>query len=720
MATLETLRNKAGVFVAVIIGLALLSFILSDLLGSGRSIFSADDMEVGRVDGTSISYPVFQQQADQQLQLLQAMQGNQGNSEMLGQQVREQIWQRFVRQQVLDRECDRLGLAFTNEELSGYILGNEVHPVVKQLFTNPQTGEFSRDQLVNFLQNLDEGVSPEQKAYWLEVERELRDELAMKKYVTLVTKGLGVTKFENDFRAGLLSNSVDAAYVYKSYDSQPDSLFKVTEAQAKSYYQENRERFKQGELRDLAYVTFPLTPAEYDFQMAREALEKLIPEFSETADPGAYATQNGDTPYTDRWESPKNLPAGLATWAEENTPEGAVSGVELAGNEYLVGRLVARKALPDSAHAQHILFSYQKYPQERAKELADSILNLVKSGANFAELASQYSDDPGSKEKGGDLGWFAQGVMVPPFNDACFLGKRGDRVVVESQFGVHIVEVLGQKGSSEMVKVAILSQKVEAGNQTYQQVFNQASSFATEVHVARPNWVASLFGAGKDRVVKAENLFDSVAQARSIQKRIANKVEGNLTRVGALENSREMVRWAFEAKPGDVSKVFELGNEFAVALLVRIAPSKDGYATFEAVKSEAQQGALQELKRAALLKQFEAQGTSVDVQALASALGESVKRAQGVTFNGYSFGSEGYEPAAVGVGSSLAVSQLANGVAGNTGVFAIVAEEVHANPTAQEDDIASRQSDLRKRAEYETYESLKSMATIVDRRARFF
>ena len=129
---------------------------------------------------------------------------------------------------------------------------------------------------------------------------------------------------------------------------------------------------------------------------------------------------------------------------------------------------------------------------------------------------------------------------------------------------------------------------------------------------------------------------------------------------------------------------------------------------------------MQELKRAALLKQFEAQGSSVDVQALASALGESVKRAQGVTFNGYSFGSEGYEPAAVGVGSSLAVSQLANGVAGNTGVFAIVVEEVHANPTAQEDDIASRQSDLRKRAEYETYESLKSMATIVDHRARFF
>ena len=310
--------------------------------------------------------------------------------------------------------------------------------------------------------------------------------------------------------------------------------------------------------------------------------------------------------------------------------------------------------------------------------------------------------------------------MVPPFNDACFLGKRGDRVIVESQFGVHVIEVLGQKGSSEMVKVAILSQKVEAGNQTYQQVFNQASSFATEVHVARPSWVASLFGAGKERVVKAENLFDSVAQARSVQKRIANKVDGNLTRVGALENSREMVRWAFEAKPGDVSKVFELGNEFAVALLVRIAPSKEGYATFEAVKSEAQQGALQELKKAALVKQFEAQASTADVQALASALGESVKRAQGVTFNGYSFGSEGYEPAAVGVGSSLAVSQLANGVAGNTGVFAIVAEEVHANPTAQEDDIASRQSDLRKRAEYETYESLKSMATIVDRRARFF
>ena len=466
MGTLETLRNKAGVFVTVILGLALLAFVLGDLLGSGQSIFNRGEMEVGRVDGVAYDYTEYQAAVDRQLKMRQALSG-QGQTEQMQSQIREMVWRTFLQKEVLGRECERLGLAVTDDELSNLVLGNDPMPVVKQVFTNPETQEFDRERMLNFLQNLD-NVTPEQ----------------LQK---------------------LQQNQADVAYIVTRYASEPDSLFSVTDTEAKAYYERHKESYRRDERRDIAYVTFTVRPQDEDRDVAMQAMQKDAVEFATTENPTVYVTQLGDEPYAGRWYAKEDLPTEIAEWAF-SAQDGEVSPIVYDNEAFKMARLIRHRSLPDSANARHILFSADKYPGERAQQMADSVAELIRKGADFKALAEQYSDDPGSKSKGGDLDWFAQGRMVKPFNDACFEGKKGEIQVVASSFGVHIIEVLGQKGGTPRVDLAILVHNIVPGKHTYQQVFNEASSFASLVHTERPGWFASLSSAKEkayaDKMIK--------------------------------------------------------------------------------------------------------------------------------------------------------------------------------------------------------------------------
>lgn len=719
MGTLETLRNKAGVFVTVILGLALLAFVLGDLLGSGQSIFNRGEMEVGRVDGVAYDYTEYQAAVDRQLKMRQALSG-QGQTEQMQSQIREMVWRTFLQKEVLGRECERLGLAVTDDELSNLVLGNDPMPVVKQVFTNPETQEFDRERMLNFLQNLD-NVTPEQREYWYELERGIADEQLMQKYTNLVSKGLWVTTNQAEQLQKLQQNQADVAYIVTRYASEPDSLFSVTDTEAKAYYERHKESYRRDERRDIAYVTFTVRPQDEDRDVAMQAMQKDAVEFATTENPTVYVTQLGDEPYAGRWYAKEDLPTEIAEWAF-SAQDGEVSPIVYDNEAFKMARLIRHRSLPDSANARHILFSADKYPGERAQQMADSVAELIRKGADFKALAEQYSDDPGSKSKGGDLDWFAQGRMVKPFNDACFEGKKGEIQVVASNFGVHIIEVLGQKGGTPRVDLAILVHNIVPGKHTYQQVFNEASSFASLVHTERPGWFASLSSAKEkayaDKMIKD---FDSLANERTLMVQAGDDLEQIQTDIRGLENSREVVRWAFGAKPGDVSSVFELGDTFVVALLKDIKASDGVYADWTAVQKELIDAVLRDKKAAAIeakLKDASAGASSMD--AVASKVGEGVKRANAVNYDSYSFGSDGYEPALVGVASQLTKGQLVGPIRGNQGVYMVQAEEVTANANARPSDIKQSRDEFSRRASYEAYSALEQMSKVEDRRGKFF
>ncbi len=721
MATLETLRNKAGVFVTVILGLALLAFVLGDLLGSGQSIFNRGEMEVGRVDGVAYDYPEYQATVDRQLKMRQALSG-QGSTEQLQTQIREMVWRNFLQKEVLGKECDRLGLAVSDAELSALILGDDPMPVVKQVFANPQTSEFDRERMLTFLQNLDK-VTPEQREYWYELERSIADEQLMQKYTNLVSKGLWMPTKVAEQLHKLRTNQVDVAYVLKPYSSEPDSLYKVMDNEAKAYYEKHKESFRRTERRNIVYATFPVTAQAEDRETAEKALEKDIPEFRITENPSQYVTQLGDEPYEGKWYGQSDLSGELAAWAFSGAQEGELSPVVYDADAFKVARLLKRKSMPDSVHARHILFSTNKYSAERAQEMADSVAALIRKGAgDFVLLAEKYSDDPGSKSKGGDLDWFAQGRMVKEFNDACFEGKKDDIVVVRTNFGVHIIEILGQKGDSQRVDLAILVHKVLPGKHTYQQVFNTASSFATAAHEERPGWFSSLFDSKvKAYVAKTQKNFDSLASEKSIALQSANDIDDKESSIRGLDNSREVIRWAFGAQVGDVSSVFELGDVFVVAMLKDIQESDGVYADWTAVKQELYDAVIKEKKAEAIAaKMKEAAAGASNMEAIASKLGDGVKRANGVNFDSYSFGSEGYEPAVVGVVSCLEQGKITAPVKANQGVYILQAENVSANSNERPLDVKQAREELSRRASYDAYNALEQMSKIEDRRGKFY
>ena len=720
MVTLETLRNKAGVFVTVILGLALLAFVLGDLLGSGQSIFNRGEMEIGRVDGVAYDYPVYQAAVDRQLKLRQALSG-QGSNEQLQMQVREMVWRNFLQKEVMGKECERLGLAVTDAELSSLILGDDPTPLVKQVFTNAETGEFDRERMLSFLQNLD-NVSPEQREYWYELERGIADEQLMQKYTNLVAKGLWMPTTIAERMHKFNEKQVDVAYVFKSYSAEPDSLYKVMDTEAKAYYEKHKESYRRGERRNIVYATFPVKAQAEDRENAEKALQKDIPEFRITENPSQYVSQLGDEPYAGKWYAQADLSGELAAWAFSGAQVGDLSPVVYEADAFKVARLLRQKALPDSVHARHILFSSNKYPGERAQQMADSVAELIRKGADFVALCDQYSDDPGSKSKGGDLDWFASGRMVKEFNDACFEGKKDDLVVVRTNFGVHIIEILGQKGSSERVDLAILVHKVVPGKHTYQQVFNEASSFATSAHEQRPGWFASFFESKvKDYATRTQKNFDSIATAKSISLQNANDLEEREDNIRGLENSREVIRWAFGAQVGDVSSVFELSDMFVVALLKDVQESDGTYADWTAVKRELYDEVLKEKKAAALVAKFqEATAGATSIDAVASKLGEGVKRANGVTYSSYSFGSEGYEPALIGVAATLPTGKMTKPVRGNQGVYLLQAENVTENSSAQTFDVKEMRTEQSRRVSYNAYNALEQMAKIEDRRGKFY
>ena len=287
---------------------------------------------------------------------------------------------------------------------------------------------------------------------------------------------------------------------------------------------------------------------------------------------------------------------------------------------------------------------------------------------------------------------------------------------------MHIIEVLGQKGGTPRVDLAILVHNIVPGKHTYQQVFNDASSFASLVHTDRPSWFASLSSekekAYADKMLKD---FDSLANERTLMVQTGEDLELSQTDIRGLENSREVIRWAFGAKPGDVSSVFELGDMFVVALLKDVKASDGVYADWTAVQKDLIDAVLREKKAATIEAKLKDASAGVsNMEAIASKVGEGVKRANAVNYDSYSFGSDGYEPALVGVASQLTKGQLVGPIRGNQGVYMVQAEEVTANPNANSTDIKQSRDEFSRRASYEAYSALEQMSKVEDRRGKFF
>ena len=334
-----------------------------------------------------------------------------------------------------------------------------------------------------------------------------------------------------------------------------------------------------------------------------------------------------------------------------------------------------------------------------AKAKADSLLALVNDGGDFAQLAKDNSDD-GSADKGGDLGWFAEGMMVMPFNNACFNGKKGDVVMVLSQFGYHIIEIMDQKNFDDAVKVATVTRTIDASSTTSDMVYNEAVTFASQ---------------NKD-----VESFRTAASNAAINKREAKNLLAGASAVAGLGQAREVVRWAHDEKTVEGAvKMFDMSDKFVVAILTDVA--EEGYTPLPNVELRLKSEIIKDKKAEMIIADMNAKkGASID--ATATALGLEVKSMSAVKFASPSIPGVGFEPVVVGTAFGMQTGVMSDAIQGNNGVFILVVDNVAAAPAIS--DMASTkrsvESRVTSRVSYEPYNALKEKAEIVDERAKIF
>ncbi|MGV8136340.1 MAG: SurA N-terminal domain-containing protein [Mangrovibacterium sp.] len=704
MATLQRIRNRAGILVAGVIGLALLAFILGDMLNAGSSLMRPSQMKIAEINGKSVQYPDFQKKIEETAEIYKMNSGQTQLDDNAWMQVREQVWQDFVREAVMSDVYDELGLTVSSDELFDMIQGSNIHPIIRQLFTNSQTGQVDKSAILQFLKSIENNATDQRKAYWLYIEEQIKKERILTKYNNLIRQGLYVTKADAGSELKAKNKTANIRYISVPYTSMSDSAVKVTDKELRDYYKAHQDEYKQTASRTIEYVTFPVIASPEDDQNTKKWIEDIKTEFASVKNNEEYVNVNSDIRFENIYQKKEDLTPELAELAF-NGEAGQVYGPYKEGNAYKLAKVDDLRDLPDSVQARHILVRPETAGSyDKALALADSLKSLIEKGASFAGLAGQYSDDPGSKVKGGDLGWFRRNQMVKPFEEACFNGEINKVYSVTTQFGVHLIQPTQKGKLVKQVRLAILTRNIEPSTQTYQKIYAQASKFASE----------SQTNEAFLKAVKSQNLTKKVAQ-----------VEENQQEVVGLVQSRPLVRAAFLTDDKNVlennegSTIFEFGNNFVVATLVAI--NEEGIAPFEEVKPRVELAVKRVNKANALFAKTQeiAKGNTMEVTA--QKLNTEVKDANDINFSMYTIPALGVEPAVTGTVAALEKDKVSPPIKGNTAIYVI---KITSLTETKDENIEAEQQRLSQalgyRANYQAFEAQRKAVEIEDRRSKFY
>jgi len=702
MATLQKIRNRAGIAIAIFIGMALAAFILGDLFKSSSSIMRGKQMELAEIDGKGVTYPEFQAKVDELSEIYKMNSGKTSLDLQTTEQIREQTWQSLVRNLTMKDIYEDLGIGVTSGELFDLVQGKNPHAIIQSIFRDQKTGTINRPALIQFLKYQQTNSSGKEHSYWLFIENQIIEERCFSKYNNLLSKGIFVTSEEAKNNLKGTNHKCNIQFVSKPFASLSDSTVKVSESDLKEYYDKHKDKFKQEESRSIEYISYPVLPSKADEDKLIKWITDIKGEFATVEDPAAFVNINSDVPFDPSFFKKGELAPEIGNFAFAGKV-GDIYGPYKDNKSWKLAKIQRYEELPDSVQARHILIKVTNQQElSKAQATIDSIKNLiVVKGQKFEDLARAKSDDTGSAAIGGGLGWIRRGMMVKPFEEAAFFGKVNDLQIVKTQYGIHLVQVTGRGKTTPNVQLAIIDRVIEPSSQTYQATYTKASKFASENQESKK--------------------FNDAIVAQGLNKRIAN-IRENDKEIAGLENSRLLIRAAYKAKPGTVilstegTPIFEVGSQFVIASLT--GEQEKGIASFSSVKTRVELEVKKEKKAQQLIQRMTGK---TDLNQLASELGVSVGQAQDINFDTYSIPGAGYEPAVAGATAALEANQVSKPVMGTNGVYVVKVTSVTAG--TDQDIKAEKQklaSSISYRSNMYAFEALRENAKIVDKRAKFY
>ena len=705
MATLQNIRNR-GILIAVIIGFALLAFIVGDFLNSGSSFFRQNKEVVAEIAGEKIKYAEYQAAIEQMTSVYKIETGQREMNEEMTAQIRKSVWDNYVNERVLGEEAAKLGLTVSKEELSDRLIGKNIHPLIMQrrAFAD-ERGQFSHTALMHFYNSVftnSDSKNPEAeqqikeaKEYWMFWERMVKNAILNEKFAALFTKTIGSNGIEAKYNYNARRETGDVNYVVQPYFSVSDSAVKVTDAELKARYDKMKELFKQEANRSIKYVAFDVAPLPEDFKKGEEWIKKVSEEFKTTADVEGLVNSESDIAYDGRKYSAKTVPANLKEFAFGNAT-GAIFGPVFQNNTYTMAKIMDAGIMEsDSVKLNHIVVATDK--------TADSIMTVLKTGASFAEMAKKHSLAQQTAVNGGEIGWVPVEAAGKEIADKTAGKGKGEIFKISAGQGVQIFQISDKSPARKKVKLAILERKITPSDQSQSKIYNDAKQFA----------------ATSDN--NAEK-FEKTAKEKGYIVHPAMNIPESAENVNMIPQSRSVVRWAFKNSKGDVSDVIECGkNSFIVANITEI--NSKGYQTLEQVKQQVKAEVIRDKKAEIISKNLAAlTAKNPTVEALATAMNTQMKTAPAVNFASFQFGEAGFEPFIIGKASVTPAGKVSAPLKGNAGVYVIAPLAKQADSTAFNAKMEVAQMDARTlySLPYLIMEKIKEKYTIKDNRINFY
>ena len=695
MAVLEKLRGW-GIFLSILVALPLLLFIIdpSQIIQTVQSVSSKYD--VGKIGGKSISYTDYQQEVEKYSRISEMLSGTSSTSEQQQKQIRDAVWQNLVDQNLFIKNAQAAGINVGKAEIMDLTNGENVSPVIASLFVD-ENGAFSSERLVDFLQNVDEDENS--KAIWNYLQEAMITSQYYNKYNALFANSNIQNAIQVNRSIADNNTTADVEFVMSPFTFATDSTVVVSDKEITDFYNNHKDFFKQNATRDIEYAVFQVVPSAEDIAAANNDFVKLYDDFATTENVRSFLQRNSDRQWDDRWYKAgdlRSVNADVDTFVSEHN-EG-VSPVYTSGNTFYAARILGSATMPETVKVRHMMFQ----SNEDGQHLADSLLAELKKGGNFAELAAAYSADRNSNADGefGNIGEISQSTIqyLPTGFNAIFNAKVGQPFILQSNIATHIVEVTEAGAPALFKQVAVFEKETLSSKETFNKFYNDANRLATLSAGKLANYRAACDSIG------------TYSHSLTIN-------EGTDT-YGSIGHAKEVTRWAFDNKPGKVSNIITVDNNYFFVVAVKDA-HKEGIAPVSEVSASIKNQLYSEKYAAKRQAEVAEQIAGLtDLEAIAEKLGTTVSTQNDVAFA--SMSARSLDPKFIGAIAAAPEGKISGPVAGSYGVYVFNVLGRETGSFYTDSDAKNANSQLMNYALQMIVPVMMQDADVKDNRARFY